>query len=105
MSVSQKKEKKRYGWPVILIVILILLAIKYGNEKNIGSDPLAGEQEDIINHAVLSAVPEELHGNFFLQQKENGCCNGGYKMTDSRRAGMSPYPSVFHSISQKRDTW
>ena len=74
MSASQKKEKKRYGWPVILIVILILLAIKYGNEKNIGSDPLAGEQEDTINHAVLSAVPEELHGNFFLQQKENGCC-------------------------------
>lgn len=26
-------------------------------------------------------------------------------MTDSRRAGMSPYPSVFYSISQRQDTW
>ena len=26
-------------------------------------------------------------------------------MTDSGRAGMSPYPSVFYGTSQRQDTW
>ena len=57
---------------------------------------------------AFSGSPEislETREKIYAVAKENGCCSGGYETTDSRRAGMSPYPSVFYSISQRWDTW
>ncbi len=58
-----------------IIVVLVVLAIKNRNDSApVDSSAAGGAQNNTVISADLSAVPEELRSNFFLKQKEAGCC-------------------------------
>lgn len=81
MANSYGKKKNQPGWLIAAIVILILLGIKNRNDRTPADNVVEGNvsstaavQNGSANKTILSAVPEELRDNFFLKQKENGCC-------------------------------
>ena len=87
MSNSQGR-KNHPGWIIVSIILLVLLGIKEwndivpanhedGNNNQIiigGNNNAADPGQSSNANKILSAVPSELRSNFFLQQKENGCC-------------------------------
>ncbi len=87
MSDNTNKGNNAHKWFPMLLAVLALLAIivnKINEDKtdtdtgsnngNVGGSTNTSVQQSRPDDKVLAAVPAELRDNFFLGQKEMGCC-------------------------------